>query len=137
VPVASRRIDPAPTAVIANPKPASAPGIAPLLTLPDPIDTTTLPPVVPVPGTGPVDRNAPALAPLGAPGPVPGPATAPIPALPVPGDGGQAMNPGPLPPPSLENTVADNAAPGMPVQAPQRRGPISSLFNGLSSWLRR
>jgi hypothetical protein len=37
-------------------------------------------------------------------------------------------------------TPAPNEIPAptpMPVQAPQRRGPISSLFNGMTSWLRR
>jgi hypothetical protein len=46
-------------------------------------------------------------------------------------------NPLPAPPPAMESPVASPVPVTTPVQAPQRRGPISSLFNGMTSWLRR
>ncbi len=113
-------------------------GTVPLLALPAPVEPAPSP--IPV-GTGadPVGQNGPIPMPLGAPGASLGPL--PAPAMPDPGAGAAAdagasptvMNPSPLPPPATETPATTTT--GFPVQAPQRRGPISSLFNGMASWL--
>jgi hypothetical protein len=116
---------------------------APLLALPDPAEGAT--------SATPAD-SGPAAAPTGNAGAAGGPPTggAPgqvSPALPGmvnPVSGRPVMSPN-LPPNSPANVLAPSSvapvampvrAP-MPVQAPQRRGPISTLFSGLSARMRR
>ena len=113
-------------------------GPAPLLALPAPVEAAPTP--IPVETIAdPVGQNGSVPMPLG----TPGASLGPLPTLPDPvaGDGGGAggsrtvMNPSPLPPQTMEAPAPTMT--GFPVQAPQRRGPISSLFNGMTSWLRR
>src|SRR5262249_6800073 len=111
-------------------------GTSPLLALPDPVEAAPAPPAS---GTS---SDAARLEPRGLlPAPAPPPVGAPgasagrRPGVLGPGGTRPALNPEMLPPPAMEAPVI-SALPG-PVQAPQRRGPISSLFNGMASWLRR
>ncbi len=123
-----------------NQPPAAAPdekgnaseGAAPLLALPDPVETTTTPtPSAGGAGSDPVGQNGTPPTPLVSPSAAAGL----LPTLPEPGVTQQVVNPSPMPPATME--TPDNFAPVVPVQAPQRRGPISSLFNGMTSWMRR
>lgn len=109
---------------------------APLLALPDPVEAPTGATAT-EPGLDP--RRNPA-APIDLPG-APTGAIAPMPASSRPG-----MNPSPSPmrnPNSSAGATASALAPiavapvAMPVQAPQRRGPLSTLFGGMTSRLRR
>jgi hypothetical protein len=140
MPAASNRIEP--PQIAAEEKGNAPEGIAPLLALPPPAEAAPIP--IPI---------APADEPLGLDGAIPPPSSTPgaslgpMPTLPDPGTGaGAGMGPianvlpsvtsaNPLPPPAMDAPAG--APTGMPVQAPQRRGPISSLFNGMTSWLRR
>jgi len=138
VPPTSSRIEP--PQVAPDEKGLTTEGTAPLLALPAPVEAAPTP--IPVgTSTDPVRQNGSVLAPVG----TPGASLGPLPTLPDPGAGDGAgagaggsrmvMNPSPLPPPTMETPAATMT--GFPVQAPQRRGPISSLFNGMTSWLRR
>jgi hypothetical protein len=131
MPVPSTRTDPVPTP---DEKESGVEGSAPLLALPDPVEAAPAPAASPAGNEGesanhepsgllPEAVPAPRLA-AGAQPPMPGPA-APVPNLTA----------NLLPPPAVEPSVASPAP--LPVQAPQRRGPISTLFNGMTSWLRR
>jgi len=115
----------------------SVEGAAPLLALPAPAEA--LPgPTTPAPGdSSALDPNS-----AGRPGFSPGSAAGPsaviasLPALPNPELPRQTTIANPTFSPSLDETTGP-ALPATPVQAPQRRGPLSSLFNGLTSYLRR
>jgi hypothetical protein len=132
VPPISSRIEPPPT--VPDEKGIATEATAPLLALPAPVEAAPTP--LPL-GTSadPVGQNGAIPTPLV----TPGASLAPLPSLPDPGAGVAAsrsgMNPSSLPPPAMEPPPTTMT--GMPVQAPQRRGPISSLFNGMTSWLRR
>jgi hypothetical protein len=138
-------------------------GTAPLLALPDPAEAApaATPPGL---GNGNGNGNSPDVGVGAVPGPsgitplehtgaLPGPlgpptvsmSSPPTPAL-NPNDGqtqpmmARPANPGGMLP--AESALAPIASapvqrPPAPVQAPQRRGPISTLFNGMTSWLRR
>jgi hypothetical protein len=136
VPSAASRIEP--PRIAPDEKGITAERTAPLLALPSAVEAAPTP--IPVgPSTDPVGQNGTVPVPVS----TPGASLGPLPSLPdqVLGDGAGAggsrtvMNPSPLPPQTMETPAATMS--GFPVQAPQRRGPISSLFNGMTSWLRR
>ena len=134
-PPGAAQIDPPKEAPGESNKAVDASG--PTLVLPDPAQD-------PATGTRPAPVGLPAEnsgASLGGPAVGPTDASASLPGLANPGDGRPVMNRNqtPLPPSSPANVLAPSAvAPvAMPVQAPQRRGPLSTLFSGLSSRVRR
>jgi hypothetical protein len=112
----------------------------PVLGLPDPAEAPAN--SAPSPSTS---TSGPDIEPLGqttsmrgTAGGAPTAATAAMPPLARQGVVRPAMNPAP-PPSSAGYVLAPTAAApvSMPVQAPQRRGPLSTLFSGISSRLRR
>jgi hypothetical protein len=119
LPPAARRIEPPQAAP--DEKREGIDGPAPLLALPDVVE----PPGPSIPGA------------LPAPAELPSTSTGPLPTLPDAGIGGArpAVSSGPVAAPVINIPI--DGVPSQPVQAPQRRGPISSLFNGMSSWIRR
>jgi ribonuclease E len=140
LPPSSNRGRPAP-AVAAETKDAEKtdhPGTGaeiPLLALPEPAEAGSSPapasPASPPAGVGGGAAAAPAAAP-----------TSPValPSLPAPPVTQVPVGPVPVMPPGAEAPrlgAVDPNAPAAPVLAPQRRGPISSMFNGMTSWLRR
>jgi hypothetical protein len=105
------------------------------------------PPVVP-PGASLLERPQG----LPAPGSASNEAAAPVLALPDPTEAGPMPTPpelSPAPGTARPSDTSNLAVPapvfetpgpmpaGVPVQAPQRRGPLSSIFNGMTSFLRR
>jgi hypothetical protein len=136
IPPTTRRNEPAPGGERGE-KPAE--GFAPLLALPAPVEPQPAPaPGTPTPGNSSALEPRSPVRPGALPGPMPAPsaAVAPIPALPDPALPRQTMAMIPPIPPIPDDPSA--AAPSTtPVQAPRRRGPISTLFNGMTSFLRR
>jgi hypothetical protein len=109
---------------------------APLLGLPDPVEspTSATPPAAApeLPGVPAALPETPAI---------PSAATdaaGPMPSYVNPTTGRPVMSPN-IPPSSAANVLAPTASAPvvMPVQAPQRRGPLSTLFSGLTSKMRR
>jgi hypothetical protein len=134
LPAPAARIDPTPAAT-ADEKGSGIEASAPLSVLPDPVEAAPAP--VPAPPRTATDSAR--LEPIGpVPGPPfgPGASAGPQPAMPATSLPPPVLNPNPLPPPAAGDTPVASPLP-VPVQAPQRRGPISSLFNGMTSWLRR
>jgi hypothetical protein len=132
VPPTSSRIEP--PRIAPDEKGTTNEAAVPLLALPAAVEGPPSP--LPVgPSTDPVGQNGSVPMPAG----TPGASLGPLPSLPDPaaaaGGTRAVMNPNPLPAQNMENPATTNT--GFPVQAPQRRGPISSLFNGMTSWLRR
>jgi hypothetical protein len=137
----------APGSAPAPAPPGSGPGLGSRGLAPAPPTARVAPRPVPAPAApAPVERNGGEPPVLALPDPAEIGPIAPTEAgtLPGPGIPGTTMNmnpgpgtgPGPgLAPPAIETPMA--VPNGIPVQAPQRRGPLSSLFNGMASRIRR
>jgi hypothetical protein len=123
IPPTTRRVEPAPAGVKGE---KTNEGSAPLLALPAPAESPPTP-STPTPGDSSALEPGSPVRPSALPGPMPVPSTAVFPPIPA------------LPDPALpRQTMAIAAAPSTaPVQAPQRRRPLSTLFSGMTSFWRR